>query len=119
MPVLSRRWHYCARLKKLDAIDHLLGGEDLSNQHRASDEKPDSCIGRREQNARVRHSSRVQSQMIWIGGNQHPALLIGKREEHRVRSPKLSRIASGRDVYPTRNANRARPRSVCVRQGES
>jgi hypothetical protein len=40
-----------ANLQELDAIDHLLGGEYLGNQHGASDEDSGTGIRRGEQNA--------------------------------------------------------------------
>ena len=69
--------------QELDAICHLLRGEDLGNQHRASNEQTDG-IGWREQDAGVRHSSGVQAQMIGIGGDQDPGVCFRKHEQRGV-----------------------------------
>jgi hypothetical protein len=68
-------------LQKLDTIYHLLGRKNLGDQHRASDEQPDGRIGRREQDACVRHSRAVQPEMIGIGCDQDSPVRFCKREQ--------------------------------------
>lgn len=70
-------------------VDHLVRGEHLRNQHRASDEEPDARIARREQDACVGHSSVVQSQMIGVGGDQDRALRRREGKERSIGGPEL------------------------------
>ena len=81
------------RLQELSAIQHLLCGQDLSNQHRASDDEPNDRVGRCEQDACVGNSSSVESQMIGIGSDQDPAFRPGKGEERSVGGSELLRFS--------------------------
>jgi hypothetical protein len=83
-PVETNRSMLSVELQELDVVCHLLRREDLGNQHRAADDQPDACIGRREHDAGVRHSSGVQAQMIGIGSDQDPAMCCCKREQRTV-----------------------------------
>jgi hypothetical protein len=103
-------------LQELDAIHHLLRREDLGNQHRASDEQPDGRIGRREQDARVRHSGGVQAQVIGIGGDQDLPVCRCEGEQAGVGGAELPRFSSRRRVDPTRTQADGRPRSGCARR---
>ena len=79
-------------LQKLHAIQHLLRDENLSDQHRASNEEPNARLGWREEDAGVRDFSGVQSQMIGVCGNQHSALHRRHSEERGVGNPELLRL---------------------------
>lgn len=88
------------RLQELHAVHHLFRAEDLGNQHRASDEGSNRRTRRHQQNACVRSTSSVQTQMIGVRGDQDPAVGPREGEERRIRRSELSRFGGGYGIDP-------------------